>query len=187
VRIGEAPVEVITPRLEQAIKTGGTGVRLAAAEVWLGKADKQRAPSFFELIGDVEHLGVGEPLRYGRLLGKVDGLATETVDSYIKKRNAPVAARLTALGYYYAYGTNEQSARVKIAEGDTQKVPKCEEGDPLCNWVCSEHQVATVGDFLRWCVEPHMTERKAPPEGGSAVKNAADTTPKASQGADKRE
>jgi hypothetical protein len=163
VRFGEAPRESIAAKLEEGIKTGSTGVRLAAAEVLLGKTTKDQVPAFMEVIGQVEHLGAGEPLRYGRLLGTIQGFDVRSLDSYIEKKSAPVAARLTSLGYYYAYGTNDQRENFSRMKGDTQKVPECKEGDAACAWVCAEQPIATVGDFFVHCVEPHMAARTAAP------------------------
>jgi hypothetical protein len=177
VRFGEAPREVIAPRLETGIKTGSTGVRLAAAEVLLGKTKKEHAPQFLELIGQVENMGVGEPLRYGRLLGAIEGFDARSLDSYIEKRSAPVAARLTALGYYYAYGTNDQRSTLARMSEDTQKVPECKEGDTSCSWVCGEKAIATVGDFFQHCVEPHMEARKTAPGGTPGAPGAPQKSP----------
>lgn len=174
VRFGEAPREVILARLQEGIKTGSSGVRLAAAEVLLGKTSKEQAPQFLELIGQVEHLGVGEPLRYGRLLGNIAGFDARSLDSYIEKRRAPVAARLTALGYYYAYGTNDQREGLSKVLEDTQKVPECAEGDAGCSWVCAEQAITTVGQFYRHCVEPHMEERKSAAAAPAPAPQAGD-------------
>lgn len=190
VRAGEASREVLLPRLEQAIQSGKLGVRLAAAEVLLGKTDKDQVPAFLDLIGRSEHMSVGEPLRYGRLLGTIQALDPRTLDSYIEKRSASVGSRLTALGYYYAYGTNDQRAKLEHVGRDTQRVPECPEGESDCTWLCGEQKVATVGDFYTHCVEPHMQSRttaELPVTAAPAPEKAPDPSPKASQGAEKRE
>lgn len=194
VRAGEVPREVLLPRLEQAILTGKQGVRLAAAEVLLGKTNKDQATGFLDLVGRVEHLSVGEPLRYGRLLGAIQDFDPRSLDSYIGKRSAPVAARLTALGYFYAYGTNDQRATLASVADETEKVPECAEGESDCSWLCGEQQVGTVGEFYRHCVEPHMTTRTAADAAATGTtdkaatdKKASDGSPKASQASDKRE
>jgi hypothetical protein len=190
VRAGEASREVLLERLERAILEGKENVRLAAAEVLLGKTDAGQVTSFLDLIGRVDHLSVGEPLRYGRLLGSIEKFDPHALDSYIKKRSAPVAARLTALGYYYAYGTNDQRSMLEGISDETQKVPECAEGESDCSWLCGDERIETIGDFYRYCVEPHMSSRTASgPQQPSdpSDKKASDVSPKASQGSDKGE
>jgi hypothetical protein len=190
VRVGEASREVLLARLEQAVLTGKQNVRLAAAVVLLGKTTKEQATAFLDLVGRVEHMSVGEPLRYGRLLGNIEGFNPQALDSYIGMRRAPVASRLTALGYYYAYGTDGQRAQLEHIKEESQKVPGCAEGESDCSWLCGEAPVETIADFHRHCVEPHMTSRTAsdaPPAGAPNDKKASDVSPKASQAAEKRE
>jgi hypothetical protein len=101
-----------------------------------------------------------------------------------------VAARLTALGYYYAYGTNDQRSMLERISDETQKVPECAEGESDCSWLCGDERIETIGDFYRYCVEPHMSSRTASaPQQPSAPsdKKASDVSPKASQGSDKGE
>jgi hypothetical protein len=180
-RIGEAPREQTAPRLYQLIAVDSGQVRPAAAELLLGISKREHVAELLQQLAKVEHLSVGEPLRYGRLLGAIEGIDVEVLDSYIKKRNAPVTARLIALGYYYAHGTNAQTGKFSGLAEDDQPVPECKAEDKDCNWRCGEQEAKTVGDFFRYCVEPHMAARSATPD----MKNAPESAPKASQEAGK--
>lgn len=163
VRAGEVPLTKLEGTLRKAVLEGGMAVRLAAAELWLGKAKKEEVPDFLATLGKAGHLGVGEPLRYGRLLGNIEGFDSSVLDSYINKRSAPAAARLTALGYYYAYGTKAELAQMERMGEDGQAVPECAEGEEACNWRCGEQSIDSVGAFFRHCVAPHMAERSSRP------------------------
>lgn len=197
-RIGEADAALTRKRLDALMTATDADVRFSATELVLGQADKKDLPAILRRLGDVEHMSVGEPLRYGRLLGAIDGLDVNALDSYISKRNAPVAIRLTALGYYYAYGVKSDVPALSRVSRDQQAVPECDKEDDSCSWYCDQTEVKTVGDFYDHCVEPHMKsrdERPAKPEkpGGKTAssqtarqgedKNAASVAPKASQDA----
>jgi hypothetical protein len=79
-----------------------------------------------------------------------------------------VGPKLTALGFFYQ-GKKADLQIVLAKEGDHENVPKCDAADE-CNWQCELPKpgsppeknetevkvVATVGDFARDCIAPHM-------------------------------
>jgi hypothetical protein len=86
--------------------------------------------------------------------------------------------RLSALGYYYQGGSKADLARVDRYASDSEKVPECLPNAKECEWKCTvesggksdEKTVATVGDFVSFCIKPAL-EKRAPaapsnPAGG---------------------
>src|SRR5260221_7937607 len=82
-------------------------------------------------------------------------------------REGSLAARLTALGYFYSVGTKADVAVVAPFEADKTAVPKTD--DPEAKWQCEvpkadgkENEVKDikdVGDFVKFCVAPAMKGR----------------------------
>jgi len=75
-----------------------------------------------------------------------------------------LGAKLTAAGSYFAVKKSEASAVASLAE-DKAQVPKCDPTDD-CGWQCyvpkagsqekETKTILTVGDFVRWCIEPSL-------------------------------
>ena len=76
--------------------------------------------------------------------------------------------RLSALGAFYG-GSKADVGVVAAHENDSMPVPKCEKEDD-CGWTCDVPKpgsadndtktIVTVGDFVKYCVEPSMTQGK---------------------------
>ena len=85
-------------------------------------------------------------------------------------RDGSLAARLTALGYFYAAGKARRCSRCSF-RGRQDRVPKTD--DPEAKWQCEvpkadgkENEIKDikdVGDFVRFCVTPAMKARVKPP------------------------
>ncbi len=82
------------------------------------------------------------------------------------------AARTSALGYWFSYGTSADLPAVAEYENDRVLVPVCDT-DPECKWQCEvakeggkdpkereNKDIKTVGEFVRFCLEPAMKERQ---------------------------
>src|SRR6185369_3205302 len=94
------------------------------------------------------------------------------VDALKKHLGAgPGVVRTTALSYYLTLGNKTQLDDVKALEADSTQAPTCDV-DPDCKWVCEiakegakdpkereQKDIKTVGDFVKFCVEPAMLER----------------------------
>jgi hypothetical protein len=110
---------------------------------------------------------MSEPLNYGELLGKLKDPAPK--DVFVKMlSNAAVAQKLTAVGYFYAYGKAADVATLQALEGDKTAVPKTEDKDAAYQCAVPKEgnpaeketkQVATVGDFVKLCVLPTLAKR----------------------------
>ncbi len=80
-------------------------------------------------------------------------------------QSSDLGAKLTAAGAYYAVKKSEAGAVTSLAE-DKTPVPKCDPGDQ-CGWTCDVPKapgsqdretkaILTVGEFVRWCIEPSL-------------------------------
>ena len=78
-----------------------------------------------------------------------------------------VSNKLTAIGYFYAAGKATDMATLAPLEGDHTATPKTEEEG--AKWQCEVptadgksaelKPIATVGDFVKLCVEPALKGR----------------------------
>jgi hypothetical protein len=80
-------------------------------------------------------------------------------------QGGPLGAKLTAAGSYFA-GKKSDASALAAYEEDRTAVPKCDPADQ-CGWQCDVPKsagsqdketktVTTVGEFIRWCIEPSL-------------------------------
>ena len=178
--VGEMPRKLVVDRLYSAFDNKEWKIRWVAAELILKMSDSSQIDEFMGRLGHVSRgMSITEPLRYGSLIGdlkKVKVDPVETLDRYMDPRY-PVSVRLSALGYYYEGGTKADLAKVDRYATDTTKVPECTPDSKECEWKCTldaggkqeEKAVASVGDFVSFCVKPALEKRapaKSKPAGG---------------------
>lgn len=175
-RIGEMPRELVIDKLYDLFKTDKWKVRRAAAATVLKMSTVKHVDEFMSKLPDsgsaFKSYAIGEPFTYGARLGELkEGKPLDAITKYFTSGSA--AARTAALAYWYTYGTKNDLATVQPFEGDTTKVPVCE-ADPDCKWACEVvkegatdpakdrelKDVKTVGEFVRFCVEPAMKDRQ---------------------------
>jgi hypothetical protein len=75
-----------------------------------------------------------------------------------------IGPKLVAIAYFYG-GKKADLNVIKSFESDNSPVPKCEKDDE-CGWTCGipkpgspepeEKTIVTVGDFVKFCVEPSL-------------------------------
>jgi hypothetical protein len=78
-----------------------------------------------------------------------------------------VQSRLTALGYWYKFGSKADLGKVEPFAKDDKDVPKCLPDAKECTWECSVtvgaasevKPVKTVGDFVEYCIKPALGAR----------------------------
>jgi hypothetical protein len=169
-RLGELPKDQVVPRLYTLFTAKKWKVRWVAATQVLKMISPRQIHEFMNHLpaSPAIKMGEGEPLGYGALLAKMEPVKGEpkprdVVMGYLGSNM--VGAKLTALGYFYQ-GKKADLAIVRAKEEDRQAVPKCEPADE-CNWQCELPKpgsqtetivkvVATVGEFARDCIAPHM-------------------------------
>lgn len=170
-RIGEMPRKNVINRLFGLFDHPNWKVRWVSAELVLKMSDSSQLPEFMTHLGEVKHLALAEPLRYGELLGEIKGpqKAEQFLPTYLDPRNK-VPARLTALSWYFSNGTEKDVATLKQWGQDKSATPKCEPNAKDCEWKCESptpdgksesHEIGTVGDFVLFCVIPEIDRRTA--------------------------
>lgn len=169
-RVGEMPRKLVVNKLYGLFRNDNWKIRWVAAELVLKMSDTSQVGEFMSKIGHAEGMAITEPLRYGALIGDMKGKQTpEQVADRYATGGHNVQARLSALGYYYNYGTKTELSKVRRYENDRTKVPECKEDADDCAWQCTiaegksqvTKDIGTVGDFVRYCVEPAMEKKKA--------------------------
>ena len=139
-----------------------------------GRCSACRAPTSWP--SSCRHLPAGlapgfaltEPLSYGGLIDKMTVKGPkprEAVMPFLKEGS--LAARLTALGFFYATGKAADAKVLAPFEADRLPVPKTD--DPEAKWQCEvpkadgketeTKDIKDVGEFVRFCVTPAMKAR----------------------------
>lgn len=172
-RVGELPREQVADQLYKLFQSKRWQVRWVAASLLLRMSEARHVDEFMKQLGTTKDMALSEPLAYGPLLEDVKGAKAEDLVATYVKRDQPVQARLSALGYYFRNGTQADLAKVEPFARDEQKVPRCLPDAKDCDWECSVgsgtsrelKKVATVGDFVEYCIKPALTARAADPSG----------------------
>ncbi|HEY3237228.1 MAG TPA: HEAT repeat domain-containing protein [Polyangiaceae bacterium] len=170
-RVGDMPRASVVDRLYGLFKADNWKVRWVAAELVLKMSKTEQVPEFFRKLEQAENMDITEPLRYGALLGDMEGSPDPQtlVLHYVGPEN-PVQARLCALGYYYQRGVKSELDKIQPYLNDRTKVPGCKEHAKDCEWKCTISQgdqqeskdITTVGEFVQYCVKPAMEGRAQP-------------------------
>ena len=172
-RVGEFPRSMVVEKLYELFKNDNWKVRWVAASLVLKMSDTSQMPEFMSKLGQAEGLAITEPLSYGGLLSDLKGTPPPAAiaEKYSAAGNS-VAARLTALSYYYSSGTAADAAKVAAYVKDSTATPKCKPDAKECEWKCTVQgasgdetkDIKTVGEFVEFCVKPAMDKRA---KGGS--------------------
>lgn len=179
-RVAEMPRQLVVEDLYRLFSDENWKVRWVAAELVLQMSQTEHLSEFMQKLGAVKNLALTEPLRYGALIAKLKGSPKPPalVDAFAERDN-PAPARLAALGYYYDQGTPSELSKVQVHATDGARVPRCAEDVEGCEWRCAIgegqnqelKEIATVGDFVQYCVEP-------------AIRKRSNSEPKKAKGAD---
>jgi hypothetical protein len=177
-RLGELPREQVVDKLYDLFKTDKWKVRRAAAMTVLKMSTVKNVDEFMNKLpegGAAKGFAMPEALAYGAGLGDLkEGKPLDAVRKYFNSGGA--TARATALAYYFSFGTAADLPQVQPFEGDGSKVPVCDT-DPDCKWSCEvakegakdpakdreAKDIKTVGDFVKYCVEPEMKSKQPEP------------------------
>jgi HEAT repeat protein len=164
-RLGELPKEQVLPKLYALFETKKWKVRWVAASLALRTLKTNELGEFLRRLPDAK-LGMSEPITYGGLIQKMEGdpKPRQAIEPFLRSKDVP--SRLVALGFFYG-GKKSDVGVVQPFESDTAPVPKCDPADE-CGWVCAvpkapgsqeveEKTIGTVGDFVKLCVVPSMT------------------------------
>lgn len=173
-RVGELPRKQVVDKLYGLFSNDNWKVRWVAAELVLKMSETNQLSEFMGKLSNVRHMAITEPLRYGALIGEMKGKdkPEALVDNFMGRDHA-TAVRLSALGYYYEWGTKSELGKIEPLTGDRSKVPDCKEGAADCEWKCAVGEgksqevkdVKTVGEFAQYCVKPAMEKRTTSKKG----------------------
>jgi len=171
-RIGEMPREQVIGRLYGLFSAKRWKVRWVCAGLVLTMSNTTQLGEFMGKLpgGAAPGFALSEPLSYG---GKIDKMQVKdnlsplnAVKPFLKEGS--LAARLTALGYFYATGKTSDVPIIESFKTDKTPVPKID--DPDGKWQCDVPKgadgketetktITTVGEFVSFCVEPAMRGR----------------------------
>jgi hypothetical protein len=182
-RMGELPREVVADKLVELFKTDKWKVRRAAAATLLKMKETQvkHIRDFLNALPpEGKSFALPEALTYGALLGELkEGKPIDELKPFFTTGSP--AARVSAIAYYFTYGTSadlSDLAQIPV-DGDSGpvKVPSCD-SDPDCKWICEvpkegeqgreQKEIKTLSDYVRYCIQPAMKDRK--PEAGKEQK-----------------
>lgn len=176
-RVGELPRDKVVEKLYALFKNDRWQIRWVAADLILRMSETKHLDEFMSKLEKAEGMAMSEPLVYGPAIGEMKGSPKpiEYVEKY-SSAGHPVEARLAALGYYYKNGTKADLAKIEKYSNDSEKVPACAENATDCEWQCTiqvnkkpeAKDVATVGDFVNYCIKPALelrTSANAEPKG----------------------
>jgi len=167
-RLGELPKEMILPKL-YALFDKKWQVRLDAARMILKTITTKDVPDFMQHLplNDKAKMALSEPIAYGANIMAMDPQAGPKPRDVLARylQGGALGAKLTALGSYFAGKKSDASALAPYEE-DRALVPKCDPADQ-CGWQCDVPKapgsqeketktVTTVGEFVRWCIEPSL-------------------------------
>jgi hypothetical protein len=167
-RIGEMPREQVATKLYELFATDKWKVRRQAAGTLLKMSKVENIDEFLAQIGGItKGFAMSEALGYGAYLGDVKGgSVAEALKKHLTSGGA--AARTSAIGYYYTFGTTADLPAMQALESDSTKAPVCET-EPDCKWSCmiekpgtkesEAKDIATIGDYVKYCIEPEMRKR----------------------------
>lgn len=170
-RIGEMPREQVVDKLYELFKSDKWKVRRAAAATVLKMSTVKHIDEFMGKLpegGSAKGYGMPESITYGALLGELkEGKPLDGLKRWFTSGSA--AARTSAISYWLTYGSKSDIPQVQPYESDGTKVPSCET-DADCKWSCEVakegskdremKEIKTVGDFVKYCVEPAMAEKQ---------------------------
>jgi hypothetical protein len=166
-RLGELPKEMILPKLYSLFDRKWQ-VRMDAERMIVRMITTKELSDFMHHLPETAQtkIGMSEPLSTGATVMAMDpqgGPKPRTVlNGFLESKE--LGAKLTAIGSYYQAKKGEASALTPL-ESDKSPVPKCDPADQ-CGWTCDVPKpgsketdtktVTTVGEFVRWCVEPSL-------------------------------
>ncbi len=167
-RLGELPKEMILPKL-YALFDKKWQVRLDSARMILKTITTKDVPDFLQRLpsNDKTKMALSEPIAYGSLIMAMDPQGGPKPRDVLNRflQSAQLGARLTAAGSFYGLKKSDAAA-LNALEEDRSLVPKCDPADQ-CGWQCDVPKspgsqeketktVTTVGEFIRWCIEPSL-------------------------------
>jgi hypothetical protein len=165
-RIGELPREQVADKLYNLFTNERWKIRWVAASTLLKMSKEKDLEEFFSKLpkANADGFAMSEPLIYGDLIGKMKPPPSK--ERMAKELSQKLfAAKLTAIGYFYAHGTKDDLKLLAPLESEKTPLPKVTDDD--AKWRCylkttdkEPKEVTNVGDFVKLCVEPRVTKNE---------------------------
>jgi hypothetical protein len=159
-RFGELPKDTIVPMLYKLFTGKKWQVRVDAAKLVLKTMTPRDVPDFFRHLPQDEKskFALGEPITYAQFIMAMDPQhPRDALKPYLDSK--VLAAKLTAIASYYQAKKADAGSTLSGLEDDKQPVSKCDPTDD-CGWNCTVNKeskpVTTVGEFVRYCIEPNL-------------------------------
>jgi hypothetical protein len=159
-RFGELPKEVIVPKLYSLFTGKKWQVRVDAAKLVLKTMTPKDLPDFFRHLPQDEKtkMALAEPITYAQFIMAMDPQhPRDALKGYLESKD--LSAKLTAIASYYQVKKSEAGSTLASLEDDKQPVSKCDPADD-CHWTCNVNKedkpVTTVGEFVKYCIEPNL-------------------------------
>jgi hypothetical protein len=169
-RVGEMPRDVVVGRLYPMFTAKKWKSRWVAASTVLRMSSTDQLGEFMSKLppGPAAGFAISEPLTYGGLIEKMSVKGPKPRDAVMPfLREGSLAARLTALGYFYSVGKAGDLGIVSAFENEKTAIPKTD--DPEAKWQCEVPKpdgketemkdIKDVGEFVKLCVLPAMKGR----------------------------
>jgi hypothetical protein len=167
-RFGELPKETIVPKLYTLFDKKWQ-LRLDAGKMVLKTMTTKDVPDFLRRLPTTDRakMALSEVIAYGITILAMDPQGgpkpRDVLNPFLG--SPELGPKLTAVGSYYV-GKKGEAGPVLALEEDRTPVPRCEPADQ-CGWQCEVPKspgsqekdmktVATVGDFVKWCIEPSL-------------------------------
>ncbi|HQP35103.1 MAG TPA: hypothetical protein PLI95_07990 [Polyangiaceae bacterium] len=178
-RVGEMPREKVIGKLYELFGSAKRWqVRWVAAQVAVKMSTTEQIPEILGKLpgGKAQNFSLTEALTYGEWMGNTKMMpekggktARAQLAGYLKEGST--SARLVALGFFYSHGTKADLQTLGAYESDRTPAPKCDDKQKECEWKCyipkeskpqekEPKDVATLGDFVKYCIEPAIKEKK---------------------------
>ncbi|HEY6463841.1 MAG TPA: hypothetical protein VIY73_26910, partial [Polyangiaceae bacterium] len=161
-RLGELPKDMIVTKLYTLFDDKKWQVRLDAARLVLKVISTKDLPEFLRHLPEnaKTKMGMNEPFAYGVIIMSMDPKGgpkpRDVLNQYAGSPD--LGAKLTFAGSYYQAKKAEAGPVIAI-DTDKTPLPKCDPADG-CNWECTvakdQKVPTTVGEFVKWCIEPSL-------------------------------
>jgi len=169
-RVGEMPRDLVVGKLYPLFGAKKWKVRWVAASTVLKMSSTDQLAEFMGKLpaGAAPGFAMTEPLSYGATIDKMTVRGPQplaAVTPFLKEGS--LAARLTAMGYFYNNGKASEATLLAPYEAEKTAIPRTD--DPEAKWQCDvpkadgkeseSKDIKDVGEFVRFCVVPAMKAR----------------------------
>ncbi|MFO0675138.1 MAG: hypothetical protein U0169_01260 [Polyangiaceae bacterium] len=168
-RLGELKKELILPKLYSLFDNKKWKIRWVAGSLALKTLTTKSVPDFMGRLpaSPAVKMGMSEPITYAANMMKMEAPAGEpkpkdAILPFLESK--ALGPKLTAIAYFYG-GKKSDIPIIAKYGNDGTPVSKCDQADE-CGWTCDVPKpgtqdreaktITTVGEFVKFCVEPSM-------------------------------